>query len=281
MLLKRRKEEINMSHHEKNKIGILGCGWIGTALGNHLSSNGYSVWGTTTQSSRFGELREAGIEPVLLKIGNPPDQKGVVLPGADLLLLMMSPSVVWNGRHVLSRLIRSTGAKCLLLASSTSVYPSVNKWVREDDAEYIKSPHSGIVLLSLEDHFRNIEALNTVVFRFAGLYGPGREPGRFISNRHVVAGPDSPVNMVHLEDCVRAIMIVIENQPLTGIYNICADKHPKREEFYTAAARKIGLEAPRFSEESVDYKLVDNTLFRNRFQFDYLHPDPLADLDAE
>jgi len=269
-----------MPLQKKIKVGILGCGWIGTATGKHLTANGYDVWGTTTQSSRFAELRDAGVEPVLLKIGNHAEYKNVVLPGADLVVLLMSPSVAWNGRHILSRMIRATGTKRLILASSTSVYPSVNGWVKEDDAEYIQSPHSGIVLLSLEDHFRNIESVDTLVFLFAGLYGPGRDPGRFFSNRQIVPGGRSPINMVHLEDCVRAIMKVIEAEPGRGIYNICADDHPLRKEFYTRAAKKTGGDPPRFSEEKADYKLVDNTLFRNTYKFEYLHSDPMEDLDG-
>ncbi|MEJ2004108.1 MAG: hypothetical protein P8X57_03890, partial [Cyclobacteriaceae bacterium] len=259
-----------MMNSRKIKVGILGCGWLGTAAGKYLSSNGYIVWGTTTQSSKLNILREAGINPLLLEIGNRNENQPPVLPDTDFLILSMSPAITWQERHTLSRMIRASGAQAMLLTSSTSVYPPLNGPVAESDADYIKSAHSGIVLLSLEDHFRNIANLSVTVFRFAGLYGPGREPGKFLMNRQLVDGGDTPVNLVHQEDCIRAIMHILDNHPASGTYNICADKHPKRKEFYTKAADNLGLKPPRFSEEPVDYKIVDNRLFKKTYQFEYI-----------
>jgi len=261
-----------MVNSENLKIGILGSGWLGSAIGKELSTRGYSVWGTTTRGSRLGELRDEGITPVLLKLGNRGENENPVLPEADFILLFMSPQVIWNERHTLSRMVRSCGAKSMLLASSTSVYPDSNGRVKEEDAEYIQSAHSGIVMLSLEDHFRNLTDIQTVVFRFGGLYGPGRDPGRFLSGRAILDGGDAPVNLVHQEDCIRAVLTVLNATQQTGTYNICADEHPSRSEFYTYAAEKLGVEPPRFSGKKMDFKIVDNSLFKRTFDFEYVHP---------
>ncbi|MCA6078630.1 hypothetical protein [Fulvivirga sedimenti] len=266
------------SNSEKKIIGILGCGWLGTAAGKSLIKKGFNVYGTTTSSNRMSELRELGISPVMLQVGNPSAKELPVLPATDIIILFMTPGVIWPNRNQISQLIRKSGSSHLILASATSVYPENNKTVKETDAEYISSPHSGIVLLSMEDQFRNIPGVTTTVLRFAGLYGPGREPGMFLKNRTIVRGPGNPVNLVHQEDCVRAVNVIIERLPPAGIYNICADVHPTRKEFYTAAAERIGINPPVFSGDDEPFKLVDNDKFKDNFGFRYMHPDPMEDL---
>ncbi len=266
------------STSEKKIIGILGCGWLGTALGKSLVKKGNEVYGTTTSSGRMSELRELGITPLILQVGNPNAKELPVLPDTDITILLMTPGVIWPNRNQITQLIRKSGSNGLILASATSVYPEANKLVKEADAEYISSPHSGIVLLSLEDHFRNLTGVTTTILRFSGLYGPGREPGMFLKNRSVVRGADNPVNLIHQEDCVRALECIIEKMPHSGIYNICSDEHPLRKEFYTAAAERIGIKPPAFTKDTEPFKVVDNTRFKEKFGFKYLHPDPMEDL---
>jgi nucleoside-diphosphate-sugar epimerase len=267
-----------MMNPKKFSIGILGCGWMGTALGKHLNKNGFKVFGTTTKKARLSKLDDNGIEPVLLELGNHDEKKDPVIPDMKIAVLLMTPSVIWPHRHVLSRMIQNSSAEGLIMASSTSVYENLNRTVTESDASYLKSPHSGIVMLSMEDHFRQMNDISVCILRFSGLYGPGREPGRFLANRNQVSGADNPVNLVHLEDCVRAVDQIIASMPVAGTYNICADEHPKRREFYHKAALQLGVDPPIFTEEGTGYKIIDNSLFKEEFGFSYLHPDPMKTL---
>ena len=263
---------------EKKNILILGCGWLGTALGKQLNVTGHSVIGTTTHKSRERELAEAGIKPLLLQFGNQQDESPPVLPATDIVILLMNPGAIWPIRKMIGKMIEVCGAGMLIMASSTTIYPEADRLVREEDAEFKPSPHSGIVLLSMEEHFRHLNKVSTVILRFSGLYGPGREPGRFMLNKGQLSAPDSPVNMVHQEDCVRAIIAVIDGDVQKGVFNICADEHPSRKDFYTAAAKSAGLKPPVFSEGKSARKIVDNSAFKKAFAFRYLHADPMDDL---
>lgn len=46
----------------KPTIGILGCGWLGKPLAEHLLAEGYRVKGSTTTPEKKEILLDAGIE---------------------------------------------------------------------------------------------------------------------------------------------------------------------------------------------------------------------------
>ncbi|MGO1586087.1 MAG: NAD(P)-binding domain-containing protein, partial [Mesonia sp.] len=52
----------------KNKIAILGCGWLGFPLAQKLVKEGYHVKGTTTTSGKLEKLEEAGIQSFLISL---------------------------------------------------------------------------------------------------------------------------------------------------------------------------------------------------------------------
>lgn len=75
------------------------------------------------------------------------------------------------------------------------------------------------------------------ILRLAGLVGPGRHAGRFLSGKKQVKGAHQSVNLVHLDDvifsCDRATACSNEGGRL---YNLCAPIHPKKKDFYSRVA---------------------------------------------
>jgi len=53
------------------KVLIIGCGYVGVALGAELSRGGHSVWGVRRSGARRTELDNAGIRPVIADITDP------------------------------------------------------------------------------------------------------------------------------------------------------------------------------------------------------------------
>jgi nucleoside-diphosphate-sugar epimerase len=256
----------------KNVITIIGCGWLGTALGKSLTTKGYKVYGSVTRKEKFEQLQGAGISPFEFKLGNPSSDITHEIPASGIAIILLNPRVIEHNFDELTQALKSAGAKHVLLASSTAVYPSNNSLVTENDAVEQESPHSGVNMLRLEQEIQ--ERFNSTIMRFAGLYGPGRHPSTFFRNSKGGAG--NPVNMIHLDDCVRAIHILLIAAP-EGAYNLCSDEHPTRIEFYTQASKSKGLPPPIFGDAEIPYKIVDNRLFKTAFGFRYLHPDPLKD----
>ena len=54
----------------KNRISILGCGWLGLPLAISLYSRGYEIKGSTTTVDKIEKLKSAGIIPFILDLNN-------------------------------------------------------------------------------------------------------------------------------------------------------------------------------------------------------------------
>lgn len=261
----------------KKSISILGCGWLGLALGKFLAKKSYEVSGSTTSEGKIEVLADAGIAPHLLHLGNMDQNTGFF--ATDILIIAIPPSVA-NYRDAMQEVVMkaqsSTGR--VLFISSTSVYTDRNSSASEGDAELSATTRSGVSLLEVEDLFRNNTHFKTTVIRFAGLYGPGREPGRFLAGRQGVSGASNPVNLIHLDDCIEIIDAIIERDVWGETFNACAPEHPSREAFYTKACLNAGLEPPQFSIKTAPYKIINSGKLVEKLQYAFIHPDPMADV---
>ncbi len=84
-----------------------------------------------------------------------------------------------------------------------------------------------------------------------GYSAPGRAGGAFPPSGTFFRGKSAPdgqhvVNLVHLQDVVAAIELLLQAPKGGHIYNLCAPRHPARGLFYPQMARELGL-PPRCS----------------------------------
>ena len=257
-------------------IGIIGLGWLGKATAFKMQDQGFDVMGTVTSDKKQAELNKEGLNTFQFRLG---EKLPEAIKNCNILLITVPPR---GGQFVedLSELAQELNSNTqVIFVSSTSVYPDSNKIVQEKDAVDRISPHSGISLLKAEAAFSQSK-LNYIILRFAGLMGSGRHPGKFLAGRENVSGPQSPVNMVHLDDCIGVILSVIKNKLERQILNVCSDLHPTRKEFYTKAALSINLTPPQFNTTSSNFKIIDNTLSKRALQYSYKHPDPTEALKS-
>ncbi|HKS32793.1 MAG TPA: SDR family NAD(P)-dependent oxidoreductase, partial [Enterobacteriaceae bacterium] len=110
-----------------------------------------------------------------------------------------------------------------------------------------------------------------------GLVGPDRHPGRFLAGKSAADG-EHGVNLVHLDDVVAAITLLLQAPKGGHIYNICAPQHPSRETFYPQMARQLELDPPVFtpSANPGKGKIIDGNRICNELGFEYQYPDPLV-----
>jgi Nucleoside-diphosphate-sugar epimerases len=278
-------------------VSILGCGWLGRPLGQHLVEQGVQVRGSTTTPDKLDVLRADGIDPVLLTLD--PDVAGDD-PGAlfesSILVLNVPPSrgaddVKTRHRQQVEAVRDAAvdgAVDWILFASSTGVYPSVEQTVTEADCppgEPDALPGSrrstGEALVDVEGMLMDTDALDTTIVRLGGLYGGNRNPGRFLAGRTDVSRPQSPVNLIHQEDAVGVFTALMEQDIRGDVFNACADEHPARSEFYPQAAAATGLEPPTFDEtDDTTGKLVSNQKLKEHLDYQFQHPDPLDDLEV-
>jgi nucleoside-diphosphate-sugar epimerase len=181
--------------------------------------------------------------------------------------------------EALIKQIEHSNVKNVLMVSSTSVYPSSNKVVVETDA---KNPEkgSGEALLIVEDLLQNIKNRKTTIVRFGGLIGYDRNPARFLASKTDLKDGNSPVNLIHRDDCIAIISEIIKQEKWGEIYNACCDEHPTRKEFYTLAAQKSGFAIPEFvdDESSKQFKIIDSSKLKAELAYTFKYKSPLDSL---
>lgn len=259
------------------KISVLGCGWLGFPLAQTLVSQGYEVNGSTTSEQKVDRLKEESIDPFVVSFPS----ETAALPeflNTDLLVLNIPPGTRKDpsGKQYLATLnqlipfISNSGVKHLIYTSSTSVYKSENKEVKE---KYVRSQSP---LLEAEKLLTNSLNIPVTTLRLGGLLGPDRTLLRFFSGKEKTGG-NLPVNYVFLDDVINAINTIITMKPKeSATYNICADLHPTKQEFYDTHCERKGLPLPIFTGDKKAWKIIDNSAFKKAFDFNYKYPNPLT-----
>lgn len=271
---------------QKADVSVMGCGWLGLPLAEKLVQAGYRVKGSTTSEHKLHLLEQAGIAPYLLNLGEP-DPNAEALADfleADVLVLNIPPKLRADGGEsylaqmkLLHSTMQQSPVSRVLFVSSTSVYPELNRIVKEEDSSFTEEMTPDNTLLKVEKLFQESENWVCTVVRFGGLVGGTRQPGRFMAGKHNLPNGDAPVNLIHLDDCLAILHRIIEQQIWGQVYNACADEHPSRRDFYVAAAKALGLEPPTFTNmQETSFKLINSQKLKDELSYVFAHPDPMA-----
>src|SRR3954468_7066224 len=115
-----------------NTISILGCGWLGLPLAEHLLKEGFAVKGSVSRSTRIELLQQKGITPWQIQISDT-TITGENIPGflaSETLVINFPPErredIVEYHTAQMTQLINAinkSDIKQVLFISSTSVYP--------------------------------------------------------------------------------------------------------------------------------------------------------------
>lgn len=243
------------------RILIIGCGYVGVALGARLVEAGHEVFGLRRSGAE--ELSAAGIRPLIADITNPASL--AVLPGGFDWVVNTAAAgggvedyrqVYLEGtRHVLGWL-KQAPPKAYVYTGSTSVYAQNDgSWVTE---ESLAQPdvETGRILLETEELLRNAARAGevpAVVLRCAGIYGPGRGYWlqQFLRGEATMEGCGSRwLNMVHRDDVGLAVMMAWERGKPGQIYNVMDDEPVQQREVFTWLADQLGKPLPASGPEN-------------------------------
>ena len=241
---------------QKNtRISILGCGWLGLPLAEKLMAEGFSVKGSTTSHEKIPVLAAGGISPFLIAI----EKEGITgqiedfLAGSDVLIIDIPPKMRSESKDDFTAKIKNlvpyiekSGPAKVLFISSISVYAEDNSAVTETTLPK-PATESGRQLLAAEKILQQDFNFKTTVLRFGGLIGKERHPVKHLAGKENLENPESPINMIHLEDCIGIILKIIEKDCFGEVFNAVAPFHPKRSVFYTGKAIQMNLALPTFA----------------------------------
>ncbi|HYQ56952.1 MAG TPA: hypothetical protein VEP89_06340 [Draconibacterium sp.] len=265
----------------RRTVSILGCGWLGTALGKSLLRNGWKVKGSATSTTSYNVLEMTGISTFFVKA----KARSLEIDynsffNTEVLIVSFPPSRTDCVEDSFPRKIEQVIVKAqelnikkVLFISSTSVYQSVNKEVKEGDEGHPEKP-SGKALLTAEQMFLQQQSFETTILRFGGLIGYDRNPARFVQNKKE-ALTDDPINLIHRDDCVNIITRILEEDIWGEVFNASSPQHPGRKEFYSKAAKISELPVPEFTDEEGSYKIVNSDKLIDKLKYKFIYPSPM------
>lgn len=241
------------------KISLIGSGKLGLPLAKQLIQDGHQLLITTTQNDKLKRLQQQGFNACLYRLGE---------PNARLfdcqLLIIITNSKDLNAFDSLSKHLKPE--QKTLFTGSTSVYQNNGKTHTESSSDLVANQPLLAIEKKLKEHSK------CCILRLAGLVAEDRQPGHFLSAK-TITDPHSPVNLIHIKDCITAISKIIDQQQFPQLFNVCADQHPPKAKFYTQAAKKIGVPPPIIKPHSPHPlgKIIDNHKLKTTLNHPFQH----------
>lgn len=236
------------------RVVILGCGYIGLALGEQLSQRGHDVIGIRRSPEGLKAISDAGFVAVQadVTIRESVDQ----VPDGDVLVYTASSGGrgVANARDIYvdgmrtvleSYASRQNPPGRLVYTSSTGVYGDhAGSWVDETTPVSRETPRQRVLFeaenVALMEAQRS--GIDGTVARLAGIYGPGRHRVERYLSGPVPAGW---LNLIYRADAAGAIRYVIEEDAARDEVVIVVDDEPvSKHEFADWLAAECGVEPP-------------------------------------
>jgi nucleoside-diphosphate-sugar epimerase len=174
----------------------------------------------------------------------------------------------------LAQYLRESKVKNIIYISSTSIYPDLNKEVKEEDVLRLDQAGNAILFKS-EEIFRKETQWNTLIIRCAGLAGYDRNLVRYFAGKRDLPMGDAPVNLIHRDDVIGIIYKLIVQDKWNETYNISAPEHPLRKDLYPDLAVRYGFEAPTYNaQDNSPFKIISIAKMMNDLAYSFKFTNP-------
>ena len=241
----------------KERIGVLGCGWLGLGVAQSYVADNFIVHGSRQSKKGADSLQKHGVHGFVVQISENHDSGNLTefLNGVSRLFLTIPPGLQKNPKrdfvamiHQLLPHIHSSEVKEVVFTSSTGVYGPQQGLV---SPSIVPQPQteSGRQLLEVESLLRSQDGFSTQIVRLGGLLGDDRHPVKQLAKLPVVDNPQAPINLIHKADAIGLLRHLANQAPWQITYHGVAPWHPTRQYFYEQAAKEMQLPLPRFAEE--------------------------------
>lgn len=233
-------------------VTILGCGYLGLALGDRLAAADHDVVGVRRSEAGLARIADRGFEAVQADATDADDL--AALPDTDAVVYAVSGGRSGDPREVyvegLRTVVETFGARerspdRLVYTSSTGVYGDRDgAWVDEDTALDPQSDRERALVAAERVAVDEASAagLDGTAVRLAGLYGPDR----YWTDRYL-DGPivEGYVNMVHRADAAGAVAHLLDRDLARGaVVDVVDDEPASRWAFADWLAARTGRADP-------------------------------------
>ncbi len=275
------------------RVLIVGCGYVGQALGAELVKQGHEVFGLRRGQASAAELTAAGLKPLVADITRPEELAKLPVPFDWVVNAVSSTKggeeeyrqVYLDGTRHLIEWLAPTALKKFVYTSSTSVYGQTDgSSVKETSPAEPQSPTSRLLVATeklLLEAARE-KKFPALILRVAGIYGPGRGHLflQYLRDEARVAGKGERfLNMIHRDDLVIALVAALKNGRAGEIYNAVDDEPVAQIHFLRWLSEALGKWMPPFAPDEdaerkrgVTNKKVSNRKLRMELGVQFKYP---------
>ena len=229
------------------RLLLIGYGFTARALADRARAAGFAVSATARREDALAGIEANGAAPIL---ADPASEAGRAAMAAGIEQATHVVSAVPPGEAgdpILPVLAQADlSGRWLGYLSTTGVYGDrLGGWAFEWDAVAPGQPRS----IRRAEAEAGWTAYGAVLFRLAGIYGPGRSPlDRLRAGKaRIIDKPGQVFARIHVEDIASAVLAAMAQPEAAGAFNL-ADAHPcPPGEPIAGAARMLGV-APPVSE---------------------------------
>ena len=240
-----------------------GTGRIGRPLLERLVERGETVRALVRSEADERAMRELGVEPIRGDLSDSEALRrgvnrativfhlagGVRGPGLE------TPDILNHAgtRNLFESARSESQLKSFVFASTVAVYGDRSSlWVEED---FVTSPNTryGHSKVKAEELLLEAAANNDFpvrIARIAAVYGEGfpfAMVDRMADDKAWLPGEGrNCIPVIHVEDCVGALIAIAESGENGGIYHVADRSSPTLKEFYQAVHKQVGGSAVRF-----------------------------------
>ncbi len=282
---------------------IVGCGYVGLALGAALARQGHEVFGVRRRAAAENELQSAGIFPLFADVTNAATLQK--LPRHFDWVVNCAASaggsaedyreLYFEGnRHLLAWLAEAPPEK-FLFTSSTSVYGQTDGSIVTEESPAEPKAETAKVLRDAETLLLSAAAagkIPAVILRVAGIYGPGRGYWfrQFLRGQARIEGDGSRwLNMIHRDDVAGCIIAALEYGRAGEIYNATDDEPVTQWQFFEWLAAELKLPLPPRIPADAEIqrkrggtnKRVSNAKLKAELNYEFKFPNFRAGYAAE
>ena len=237
--------------NKKNILLIFGFGYTAKFMCKKFSKKNWEVFCTTRTDEKAKEIKSFNATPVFFY----DEEKIESILNKNLNILSTAPPdngkdpVIENYGHLFKK--NSERIRWAGYLSTTSVYgDKKGGWVTEDTELKPKLERS-ISRVAAEKSwlkFGGKYSIKTMIFRLAGIYGPGRSLiDRLVANEtvYIVNKPAHLFNRIHVDDIVGAIEMAMCSKSEATIFNLSDDLPATQLDVAQFASRLLKKEDPQ------------------------------------
>lgn len=224
----------------KLKVSVIGCGWLGKPLCDALINAGCRLKTTTSTIEKANSLAENYNSHFFDVSIHSPDK---LLLDSDVIIYTIPPLGIDEVEKFFSNI--PDNRKSIFL-SSISVYGKSRGAVNEESEVYPDSTNGKLLAESenfLRNHFKNV-----TILRLGGLIGVDRHPVTSLQGNKNLTNGRELLHLVHRDDCISAIISLIEKNIWNETINLINDLRVPKYEYYTSIAKSLDLVPPEYIE---------------------------------